>query len=76
MKHVNDVYTELNNPNNDLETITNPADIEVGKILAAVYPSDDRRQTEYYRAKVIFIDRYKSSKTPYEVIYFREGKMV
>lgn len=70
LKHVNDVYNELNNPNSDLETIQNPADVEVGQILAAVYPSDDQQQVEYYRAKVIYIERKRNSNTQFEVIYF------
>lgn len=70
-KQVEDVFNELNNPNNDLESIKNAKDIEIGQILAAAYPSDDRRQVEYYRAKVIFIQRKKNAPPRFEVsVYF------
>lgn len=67
LKKIDEVYSELNNANSDLESFVNPSDIKVGQTLAAVYPSDDHRQVEYYRAKVIFIDRKKDSKAPFEV---------
>lgn len=67
LKQIDEIYSELNNPNSDLESIGNEADIKVGQTLAAVYPSDGQRQVEYYRAKVIFIERNKDTKAPFKV---------
>lgn len=46
--------TEINRENNDLEPFEMPNEIHIGDILAAPYYDTDPRQTEYYRAKVLF----------------------
>lgn len=56
-KEIEEIYNELNNPNNDLESIQNAATVEIGQVLAAAYPSDDPRNVEYHRVKVISIQR-------------------
>lgn len=74
MKKVEEIYEELNNSNSDLEPITNPVDIKIGDTLAAVYPSDKPGEVEYYRAKVIFIERKKDSKASFEVVLFYQRR--
>lgn len=46
--------SETNRENNDLEPFELPNEIHIGAILAAPYYDTDPRQTEYYRAKVLF----------------------
>lgn len=65
---INNIFKELNNPNSDLERFDAISDVAVGQILAAVFPSDNDHE-EFYRAKVIFIEKEKESKKSiFEVI--------
>lgn len=67
LDQIDEMYNELNNPNSDLESIENPIDVKIGQILAAVYPSSRPSKVEYYRAKVIFIQKNKISAPQFEV---------
>lgn len=67
MDKIDEIYNELNNPNSDLEPFENAAHVPVGQILAAAYPSNKGQKVDYYRAKVIFIERKKSLAAPFEV---------
>lgn len=67
MSRIKDIFDELNNPNNDLEPFGGERDVKVGEIVGAAFPSGGRR-TEYYRAKVIHIERKKeTNQTIFEV---------
>lgn len=67
LPRIQEMFDELNNPNNDLELFGGETDVEVGEIVAAVFPSGGRG-TEFYRAKVIHIERKReTTQTAFEV---------
>lgn len=60
---------EINNPSNDLEGFRQHSDIKIGDIVAANF-SDDNSEPDFYRAKVISIDKLKNDETVFNVSYF------
>lgn len=50
------MYDEMNNPNNDLMAFKDISEIKVGQMLAAAFPNENNR-AEYYRARVVAINR-------------------
>lgn len=52
--HLEEISSEINSGNNDLEPYESSEEILMGAILAAPYYDCDPRQTEYFRAKVLF----------------------
>ncbi|XP_031628409.1 probable ATP-dependent RNA helicase spindle-E [Contarinia nasturtii] len=73
---INKIFEEINNPNSDLEPFHQESDVVIGQVLAAAFPSDNSK-VEFYRAKIINIERDKKTKQiTYEVRFIDFGNKI